>query len=202
MLVYLSLGMSLGFAATVQPGPFLTYVISQTLKCGWRRTLPMAFAPIISDGPVAALILIFLVNLPKWMEPALRIAGGLFLLYLSYGAYRSWRSYDLLKISQAQATQQSVWKAVTVNLLNPGPYLGWSLVLGPLLLKGWREDPRNGLALLAGFYGTMVASLVVIILLFSATTNLGPRVNRTLIGLTAIALAIFGGYQLWMGFGR
>jgi len=162
----------------------------------------MAFAPIISDGPVAALILIFLVNLPKWMEPALRIAGGLFLLYLSYGAYRSWRSYDLLKISQAQATQQSVWKAVTVNLLNPGPYLGWSLVLGPLLLKGWREDPRNGLALLAGFYGTMVASLVVIILLFSATTNLGPRVNRTLIGLTAIALAIFGGYQLWMGFGR
>lgn len=75
--------MSLGFAATVQPGPFLTYVISQTLKCGWQRTLPMAFAPMISDGPVAALILIFLVNLPTWMEPALRMTGGLFLLYLA-----------------------------------------------------------------------------------------------------------------------
>jgi threonine/homoserine/homoserine lactone efflux protein len=92
-----------------------------------------------------------------------------------------------------------VLKAATVNLLNPGPYLGWSLVMGPLLLRGWRETPAHGIALLAGFYGVMVLSLMGVIILFATARRLGPQVNRLLVGLSALALAAFGGYQLWAG---
>jgi hypothetical protein len=82
-------------------------------------------------------------------------------------------------------------------VLNPNVYISWSLVLGPLLLKAWRESPANGGALLAGFYGTMVLALAGTIVLFAAARNLGPRVTRVLIGLSSVALACFGCYLLW-----
>jgi threonine/homoserine/homoserine lactone efflux protein len=196
---YLSYGIAFGFSAAVQPGPLLTYIISQSLKNGWRRTLPAAFAPLLSDIPIAIVILFILSQVPVWLVQALRLAGGFFLLYLAYGAYQSWRYYDEPKTAQAQSGGQSLYKAVTVIWLNPNPYLGWSLVLGPMFLKGWHEAPVYGVALLAGFYVTMVLAMIGIIILFSFARNLGDRINRSLIGLTAIALAGFGLYQIWLG---
>jgi hypothetical protein len=53
--------------------------------------------------------------------------------------------------------------------------------------------------LLVGFYATLVVSLIGTIILFSTARNLGPRVSRVLIGISAIALACFGVYELWSG---
>jgi hypothetical protein len=36
-------------------------------------------------------------------------------------------------------------------------------------------------------------------LLFCTARQLGPKVNRALLGISAIALACFGVYQLWRG---
>jgi hypothetical protein len=41
--------------------------------------------------------------------------------------------------------------------------------------------------------------LTGIILLFGLARELGPKVNRALIGISAIALFLFGLYQLWLG---
>jgi hypothetical protein len=68
-----------------------------------------------------------------------------------------------------------------------------------MFLKGWSESPSQGIALLVGFYATMVFSMAGIIILFAFARNLGARINRSLIGLTAIALAGFGVYQIWLG---
>ena len=199
MTTYVIFGATYAFACAVQPGPFLAYLIAQALAHGWRRTLPMAFAPLLSDGPVILLTLLVLSQLPDWLAPALRLAGGGFLLYLAYGAWQTWRTYDPARLAETASSRQGVLKAATVNLLNPGPYLGWSLVMGPLLLRGWRETPAHGIALLAGFYGVMVLSLMGVIILFATARRLGPQVNRLLVGLSALALAVFGGYQLWAG---
>jgi threonine/homoserine/homoserine lactone efflux protein len=91
---YLTYGIAFGFSAAVQPGPLLTYIISQTLKNGWRRTLPAALAPLISDIPIAIVILFILSQVPAWLVQALHLAGGFFLLYLAYGAYKTWRNFD------------------------------------------------------------------------------------------------------------
>jgi threonine/homoserine/homoserine lactone efflux protein len=199
MVRYLIFGITYAFAAAVQPGPFQSYLVSQTLSRGWRHTLPAAFAPLLSDGPVIVLVLLVLTNMPSGLVQILQIAGGVFLLYLAAGAFRAWRAYDVSKVALAQASRQTVLKATLVNLLNPAPYLGWSLVMGPLLLAGWRETPANGVALLAGFYTTMVASQAGIIMLFAAARNLGPQVSRALLGVSALALACFGLYELWLG---
>jgi threonine/homoserine/homoserine lactone efflux protein len=199
MLVYLILGTTYGFAAAVMPGPLSTYLISQALTSGWRRTLPAAFTPLLSDCPIILLALLILTRLPLWMEQLLRFSGGFFVLYLAVGAATAWRTYHARGALQDQSSRQSLVKATMINLLNPNPYLSWTLVLGPLLLKGWREAPSNAVALLVSFYGMMILAMVVIVALFSAAGNLGPKVNRSLIGVSAIALTCFGIYQLWLG---
>jgi threonine/homoserine/homoserine lactone efflux protein len=199
MMIYLIQGITFGFAAAVQPGPLQTYLISQALHHGWRRTIPAAFAPIISDGPIALLALVVLNTLPVWWERLLQTAGGLFLLYLAYSTYRNWREFKDNKPEVDQPLNTNLWKAAFVNLLNPNPYLGWMLVMGPLLMKGWRETPAHGAALLIGFYGTIVLGCVAIVLLFSAARVLGPKLNKGLIGLSALGLAFLGVFQLWQG---
>lgn len=198
MIPFLILGMTYAFAAGVQPGPFLTYLISQTLTNGWPRTVPGAFAPLLSDIPIIALVLLILSRMPAWLVQLLQLAGGVFLLYLAFGAYKTWRTFNTEKPVGNNTIHQTVLKAALVNLLNPAPYIGWSLVMGPLLLKGWREAPANGIALLAGFYSILILVTLVIMLLFSVARKTGPRINRSLVGLSAIALSIFGLYEIWL----
>lgn len=199
MIGYLVSGAVYAFAAAVQPGPFLAYLISRSLSTGWRRTLPAALAPMLSDGPIVAVVLLVLARVPAPALEALRCAGGVLVLALAVRAFRSWRSSSDAPVAGGSAAGRSVLGAALVNFLNPGPWLGWSLVLGPLLLKGWREAPSHGVALVVGFYGTMVLSLAAIIVVSGAARGLGGRATRALTAASAAALAIFGAYQLWAG---
>jgi threonine/homoserine/homoserine lactone efflux protein len=202
MWIYILQGVGLGFSAAVLPGPFMAYLISQTLSRGWKRALPAALAPLISDGPIIALCLLVLSQVPAWFERALHFAGGAFILYLAYGAFRAWRDFDPSIIPAADTgLQGSVFKAALMNTLSPGPYIYWTLVTGPILIRGWRETPVYGIGFLAGFYVTIILSLAAIILVFGLARQLGPNVNRALIGVSALALFFFGFYQLWLGAG-
>jgi len=199
MLGYVLQGLGYGFTAAVLPGPFQAYVLSQALNRGWRRALPMALAPLLSDAPIITLMLLVLSQVPDWMERFLYVASGLFILYLAWGAFKAWRTFDADATLEVSPPQQGLLKATLMNMLSPGPYLYWSLVTGPILLEGWREAPALGIGFLAGFYVAMIASLATLILLFGLACHLGPKVNRILLGLSAIALTGFGLYQLWRG---
>ncbi len=200
MTAYIVFGAAYAFACAVQPGPLQAYLVSQALARGWRRALPAALAPLVSDGPIALLALLVLTRLPDRLLPALRLAGGAFLLYLAWRALGAWRRYRGPRPDAGGGSPaRGVLSAATVNLLNPNPYLGWSLVMGPMLLKGWREGPAHGLALVGSFYATMVASLALIIVVFAAARSLGPRVGRALVLASAAALAAFGIWQVWSG---
>ena len=199
MWLYLLQGIGYGLAAASQPGPFQTYLISQTLTRGWKRTLPAALAPLVSDGPIILICVLVLSQVPEWMQRILYIAGGSFILYLAYGTYNSWKKFDSRLPSLETGTQQSILKAALMNALSPGPYIFWTLVTGPILLKGWRETPVNGIGFLIGFYVTLISSLAALILIFGTAAKLGPKFNRMLLGISAIALTCFGLYQLWLG---
>ena len=200
MVSYLIFGITYGFAAAAQPGPLQTYIISQTFTNGWRRTLPASFSPLISDIPIIILVLFLLSQLPSWLIQILHIAGALFLFYLTYDTYKTWKNYNVNKKTKIQSNQQTLFKAALVNFLNPNPYLGWSLVMGPLFLKGYSEAPANGVALIISFYATLVAGIAGIIILFAFARNFGPKVVKIMLGISIIGLAFFGFYQLWLGF--
>ena len=50
-----------------------------------------------------------------------------------------------------------------------------------------------------GFYITMILSFCTIVSVFGSARQLGPGLNRALLGISAIALFCFGLVQLWMG---
>lgn len=199
MAVYLILGITFGFTVAVQPGPFQTFLISRTLQQGWRHTLPAICAPLISDIPIAVLVLLILNNVPAWVENILHFAGGFFLLYLAWGAFQSFRHYSRNQAALAQSARQNFLKAMAVDLTNPNAYLAWSLIIGPLLIKAWQEASSHGIALLAGFYAAMLLTSSAIIFMFAGIGKLVPGVNRILIGISVAALVGFGCYQLWLG---
>jgi len=198
MLYYLIFGITYSFAAVVQPGPFQAFLFSQSITNGWRKTLPLVFAPLISDLPVIILVLFILTNVPQEVLWILQSIGGAFLLYLAFNAYKAWRNFHQ-NVVQEVSPQLNIFKAAMVNILNPNPYLAWSLILGPLLIKGWNESPVNGIILLLAFYSFMVIYSIAMIMLFAAARSFGPKVSRISIGISAIALTVFGLYQLGTG---
>ena len=199
MLTFLLQGLMLGFAAGAQPGPLQTYLISQALSQGWRRTWIAAFGPLVSDGPIVALVLLALSQVQDWFQRVLQIAGGLFVLYLAWNAYKAWKSFSPDTTAPPQTGPRSLLRAALMNALSPGPYLFWSLVIGPLIVTTWRESSADALAIVLGFYFAMIGLNTAIVLLFGQAARFGNQARKALLGLSVLALAGFGIYQLWQG---
>jgi threonine/homoserine/homoserine lactone efflux protein len=196
MISNILLGSGLAFAAAIQPGPLQAFFLSSVAQRGWRRTLPASFAPLISDGPIALLALFVLARVPATLSALLQAAGGLFLLYLAWSSFRDWQRWSEPEDRAGKPAPRTLLQAATINLLNPGPYLGWSLVLGPAFLTAWEHSPASAVALLVAFYGTMVACNLVLILLLGTTRYLRPGVRRMLVLVSTVVLAALGVYML------
>ncbi len=198
-IIYLLQGATLALSAAIMPGPFQAFLLSRALRHGWRRTLPAALAPLVTDGPIISLVLFVLTRTPQEFLDILRIAGGLFILYLARGIFLTLRQADKMLAPPAGAGRQAFLHALMMNFLNPNPYIFWSVVAGPIVLTGWRTSPALGITFLAGFYGTFVSSLVVLIILFASAGKLGPRTTKILACMAALALVAFGIYQVTTG---
>jgi len=155
--------------------------------------------PLLSDLPIIALVVTVLALLPAGWVIVLRVGGGAFLLYLAWKAIRAALKYSGEDSALEASPSKGLLQAVLINLLNPNPYLFWSLVTGPILLTGWKEAPAYGIALLAAFYSVMIIVCAVIILVVSIAHRFNPRLRQWLMIASALGLGIFGVYQLWMG---
>jgi threonine/homoserine/homoserine lactone efflux protein len=200
LIPYLLRGLALGLPAAVTPGPLQAFLIAQTVRLGWRRTLPAALAPLLSDGPIIALTLLALTQLPPFVLRGLHIVGGLFVLYLAASSWRMARQPVAMQQPSPSPAGGSLAKAALMNLLNPNPYIFWSVAAGPALLSGWRESAGHGLLFLAGFYGMLIGGFAGLILLIGLTQSVRPGFSGALLYVAAIALALFGLDQLWRGF--
>ncbi len=199
-LNYLLTGISLGFYAGVSPGPLQTFLLAESLKNGWKHTLPAALSPLLSDILVVPLILLVLTQAPDRFLTVLRIVGGGFILFLAWDAWKSARAETVLhQLETPPPRGQSLLKAALMNLLNPNPYLFWSIIAGPIFLDGWRQSPALGGSFVGGFYGAFIALTAVLIVIFATARNLGAVLTRRLGMVSAVALAVFGVYQLWLG---
>lgn len=194
MTHYLVFGAALAFAAVVQPGPMQAFLLSRVAAHGWRRTLPAAFAPLLTDGPIALLALLVLRRLPDGAAEWLRAAGGLLLLWLAWSSLRDWQR-DRADAPQEGSAPRTFLEAATVNLLNPNPYLAWTLVLGPAVLEAWSKSAAHAAALIGSFYVTIVTGLALTIVAFGATAFLQGPWRRRLLLLAALTLGALG---VWM----
>ncbi|MCF7945847.1 MAG: LysE family transporter [Spirochaetia bacterium] len=203
MFAYVIKGFLLGGAAAAQPGPFQAYLMGLSLRNGWRRSLPAAFAPLLSDGPIIILMVFLLTKTPMILLHSLNILGGLFLMYLAYGAYKEARTEVILDYSsrkyQDERLYRSLGKATVMNFLNPHPYIFWATIAGPIFLESWREASRMGIAFMLSFYGSLIGGFILFLGIISAVGRLGTRAHFLLGIVSAAALFGFGIYMLLDG---
>lgn len=196
MLALAIQGLTLGLSAAASPGPFQAFLLSRTISDGWRRTLPLVVAPLLSDGPVIVLVLLVLARIPPWFLNAVRLGGGVFLLYLAWLTFRAARAP---LPDEPPRRAGGLVSAALINGLGPGPWLYWSLITGPILIDAAKISPLWAAAFMIAFYVGNLGLNAALVVLFGATGQLTPRVRRTLTLLSAAALAGFGIYQLVSG---
>lgn len=196
MFLFFLRGLPFGLTAAVMPGPYQLFLFSEAAKHGWRKTWPLAFVPLLSDGPIIVVVFLILSQVPDWFLTVLKIVGGLFILYLAYGAFKA--SSQQINLENAKPSQ-GLWKGVLMNFFNPNPWIFWSLTGVPILLEGFREATSHGASFLLGFYTAMIPTLLVLVVIFATAAYLGPKVNQTLQKVAALVLAGFGVYQLAQG---
>jgi len=118
MLAHLLQGLSLGLSAAASPGPFQAFVIGQAVKDGSKRALPAVLAPLISDGPIILLMVLLLARIPAGALRIIRIAGGVYALYLASKSLQAYRSFR--PAGSPGEIRQTLGKAIVTNLLSPG----------------------------------------------------------------------------------
>lgn len=158
------LGLAIGAAAGISPGPLLVLVITSALRGGWLAGMVAACAPLVSDALVVTGTLLVLNQLPEQTIGWLALAGAGFVAWM--GARTMLDSRDAVlttdAASQRAEARAALGRAGLVNLLSPHPWLFWATVLGPLTLTTWRSAPAGALLLVAGFYVAIVGSKAVI----------------------------------------
>ncbi|MDO9086626.1 MAG: LysE family translocator [Anaerolineaceae bacterium] len=192
-MYFLTQGIVFGLYAAFLPGPMQAFLLSQIIRSGWRRTLPLALIPLGSDGPVMISLFFLLSQLPVWFTHVLRIIGGFFILYLAWDAYRSSKNSKEITIPTDQSPVRATFlKGVTMNLLNPNVYIFWATIGVPTILTGWQISPLHGLAFGLGFYVTMIPMTMLWIMILGTVGYLKPAVQKIISSVIVVLLVIVG----------
>ena len=193
MLEFLSIGLLLGLAAGLAPGPLLALVIAETLKNGMRSGGKVALAPLVSDLPVIgiALLLVARMSDADLGLGLISLAGGVFILLTGCQSLRVPRGLPEVRHDRQQ---RSLLKGVLANLLNPHPYLFWIGVGAPMMSKALVAGQSALVAFLVGFYAMLVGSKLLLALLVSRSRLMllgrGYRWTVQLLGLVLCCFAL------------
>lgn len=197
----LGIGVSLGIGAGVTPGPLLGLVITETLRKGWRAGVSVALAPLVGDVFVIACCLLLLAQLPSVVFALLSVGGGFYVLFLGWETLQTLPTDTVPTAEHAEHVLHSLRRGLTVNLLNPHPYLFWLTVGGPLVMQSYTQSALGAIvAFLSGFYGCLVGSKILLALLVhSGRARLHSRGYRVTLQISGGLLLVLGGALVWEG---
>ena len=196
-----------GLSAFDMPGPLQAFLINNSLRYGWRRSIWMVLAPLVIDPPLIVLFLFAhqtLLQILPIMENIIYLLGGAFILYLAWGAWQDLRA-DVTTSGLAgdEASDMSGFQVFTralgLNVFSPGPYLFWGTVLIPLLQTALDASAFHAVSFLLAFYGTFLGGWVVLAVVLSSLRQLDDRFMRGLLWVTFGLLVFFGFQFLWRG---
>lgn len=183
-----------GLSAGTSFGPLHTLLMNVTLTQGWRYGLLIMLSPLLTDIPIIILMLFVLSALPPAAIPLLNIAGGMAVFIIAYTTFRSLRNpAPVNTIEESKSvTRDTLIKGLMVNFLNPGPYIYWGTITGPLFLEALNQSLLTGAGFLLGFYGVFMSLMGVFVFLFDRLRGVDPRLTRGLSYLSLVILAYLG----------
>ena len=191
-----------GLSGGLSPGPLLTLVVSETLARGRNAGLAVSMSPLITDGPAIAAA-VFLLGRVENSDAALgiiSIAGGALLTTYGIAGFRGAE----LKVEETEV-ERKVWaslgKGVSVNFLNPNPYLFWLTIGTPILLRAHESSWFLAIGFLVVFYLALVGSKCVLtILVARSRAVLRGRAYVLVNRILAVALLVFAAIFIREGF--
>lgn len=190
-------GLSIGFVSGISPGPLMTLVLTSTLERGFKAGVLTAIAPLLTDAPIILLSFLVLRQVPESFLTLVTLAGGLFIIWLGFLTIRSARQAQGIEEAE-EAGGRDLWRGALVNFLNPHPWLFWMTVGVPFLIKSWNEAVWQAVVFVAGLYGLLVGSKIVV----AWATARGRRFlnslwyRRLLVGCGALLVGL-GGVLVW-----
>lgn len=116
-----ALGLWLGLASGISPGPMLTLVVVAALRWGWRHGVTVAMAPLVSDLVIVTVTLVTLGQIPSRWVLALGVIGGVVVGGLGVATIGSARTSSLaggdatvpsMRVAFGQASR-SIWSVPT-----------------------------------------------------------------------------------------
>jgi threonine/homoserine/homoserine lactone efflux protein len=192
VLTFFVLGAGIGFVAGVSPGPVLTLVVTETLRGGWLRGAAVAAGPLLADGPVIAVAVGVLTQVPVGFVPAISLIGGVFLLYVACtAAINAQRA--VMPREQRLSARSGLVSGLLARALSPNPYLFWFLVGAPTLVQAAQGGWLWAAAFVGGYYLAIVGSNVGLALALHRWMGLlSDRAYRGLVLFSTLILAVYG----------
>lgn len=189
----LALGLGIGLAAGISPGPLLALVLTESLRAGWRAGVLVACAPLLTDALVVAATLLVLREVPERALAVLGVLGGAYVVHAGVVTWRDARTARLEASGSGIPVRAALRRAALVNLLSPHPWITWATALGPLTVATWRDSASGGVALVVGFYVTLVGAKAVLALVVGrGRRRLGQHGYRRALSGAAVLLVLAG----------
>ena len=191
----LLLGISLGFAAGISPGPLSALVVTAALQRGVAAGVRVGIAPLLSDLPVVVLSVLAVGVFPTGVLPYVAVAGGLFVMVLGVDTYRKadWASFE-----DRGVDPRDLRRGFITNILSPHPWLFWLGVGGPLLVSAWGKGAFPAGAFLLGFYGLLVGTKLFLAWgVAHGRGVLSLAWYRRILAGSGVLLVVLGGVLIW-----
>jgi threonine/homoserine/homoserine lactone efflux protein len=191
MIDFLAIGIILGLAAGLAPGPLLTLVISETLQYDVKSGVKVALAPVITDLPIIILTIFVLAKLSNFHNilGIISLTGGCVILFMGYECIRA----KGVELSIQTRQPSSLTKGILANALNPHPYLFWFSVGAPMITKAVNVNVIAPVVFICSFYVLLVGSKILLaVLVGKSRTFLTNKVyiyTMRLLGMVLCLLA-------------
>lgn len=190
----------IGLASGVSPGPMFVLVVSASLRHGLVAGIRMAMVPLVSDFPILAVVFgVFAgtnVN-SRWLG-VLAMGGALYLGWLAIKELKGQHP----KIDRDSASVISLTDAVSINLMNPHPWMFWFGVGGPIVVAEAANWAGRGIVFVCGFYFGLVGVKICLAWLIARTRHgLSERGHWLILRAAAIALLVLAIVLLWESYG-
>lgn len=204
MIEALIAGAALGLAAGLVPGPFLAYVAATAVEQGPRAALRVAFVPLVVETPPMIVAVVVLAQVPDGVLRWVGIVGGAAVALLGLYTFRRAPSAERVGRSEDGAGgTRRVLELAGAGLLSPAPWVFWTAIGGPLVLRHWRQGAGQAVAFVTSFFGLFVGCQMLVALASSRGVRfLSPDGRRRVLRGLSLLLVLAGtvlAWQAWTG---
>lgn len=182
-------------AATVSPGPANLAIMATSARAGRRAGLQMAMGVLAGSlvwGNLAAFGLSAVLSQLAWLLTALKIAGGLYLLWLAAKSLRSALRGDTPATIGSAPSYGYLAQGFAIHMTNPKAVFAWIAIIALGLREGAPFWAAGAIVVGCGLLGAIVFGTFALVFSTGRMMRLYAAARRPIDGVVAAFFAAVG----------